>query len=192
MRAELGTLEVKGSPEGAEVLVEGEALCTLPCSVPADPRELSVIVRSGASEQKHTVQVRRQQTAVLEVKLEATPQTAAAPAAANAPTAPAAGPREADAAATRGPGFLTWTGAGLMVVGGAGIAVFGPKAQSEHDEFVNTGSPDAKSSGEQARNLTNVAIGVAAVGAVVLVVDLFVLAKQPATAARRRAGVLEF
>ena len=107
----------------------------------------------------------------------------AAPAAAD-PPAVVTRPETDARSETRGPGWMTWTGAGLVVVGGVGIAVFGPQAQSAHDEFVETGSEDARSDGVRARNLTNAAIGVAVLGAIAIGVDLLFFAGQPEPAPR--------
>lgn len=181
VRAELATLKVTGSPEGAEVSVDGEVFCTVPCSAPIDPRKQEVVVRAGELSEVHEVHPRRQEQTVLHVTLVAKSSE------------PVAAPKRRDvrkddspAAATRGPGFLTWGGLGLVAVGGVGIAVFGPKAKSEHDDFVATGSEDARSAGSTARDLTNVAIGVAVVGAAITAYDLLVLAKKPEQSAKAR------
>ncbi|MBX3125753.1 MAG: tetratricopeptide repeat protein [Polyangiaceae bacterium] len=188
LRAELGTLEVDGSPMGAEVVVADEVLCTLPCKALVDPGELTVVVRRGSTMEERKVRVERQRTATVtvELKLDAPGATSSVQ---DAPIA-VAPPEDAPPAVTRGPGWVTWMGAGLVVVGGVGVVAFGPKAQSEHDQFIKTGSEDARSSGERARDLTNVSIGVAVVGAALVAVDLLFIPKQGAPAAtRRRPGM---
>ncbi len=181
-RAELGTLKVEGTPDGAEVSVEGEVICSVPCDVSIDPRKLVVVIRADAQKEEHDIHPRRQQETLLKVALvEPMPEPADSPQLDEKPVGQPATTTE-----SRGPSWLTWGGLGLVAVGGTGIAVFGPKAKSEHDDFVATGSEDARSSGTTARNLTNVAIGVAVVGAAVVAYDLLILAKKPEEVAARR------
>lgn len=192
-RGELGTLEVQGSPEGAEVLVEGAQVCNLPCTVELDARKHEVVVRSGEQTERREVVVRRQAKSLIRVELAAGEAQASASRAEPAETSvsPVLSPApEPDAAEseTRGPGWLTWTGAGLVVLGGVGIGVFGSQASSKHDEFVDTGSEEARDDGVRARNLTNVSIGVAALGAIAIGVDLLVFANQPEPRSARFRG----
>ena len=91
---------------------------------------------------------------------------------------------------SRGPGWLTWTGAGLAVVGTASTLYFGLRTQSLHDDYVREPTEQRYDDGRDARLATNLSIGVAAVGAVMLAVDLLLLAPRErtpvATAARSR------
>ena len=182
-RAELGTLIVLGTPKGAEVVVGDEVLCNLPCKTGVDPGDIVVVVRDGELREERRAHVTRQQELSLTVELKPEGPEATASAPPVAVTAVAPGGDET----RHGPGLLTWTGVGVAVVGGAGIAIFGPKAQRDHDEFVRTGSDDARSSGTQARNLSNVSIGVVAVGAALVVVDLLFVPKQSKSAAAERS-----
>jgi hypothetical protein len=194
-RAELGTLEVQGSPEGAEVLVAGEQVCNLPCTVELDARKHEIVVRSGEMRERREVVVRRQAKSLVHIELVV---EGGAPPSESEPTAPTSSPAlsvalEPDAAPTetRGPGWLTWTGAGLVVLGGVGIGVFGTQATSKHDEFVDTGSEEARDDGVRARNLTNVSIGVAALGVIAIGVDLLIFANQPEPRSARAPHSLE-
>lgn len=70
------------------------------------------------------------------------------------------------------PGFLTWGGGGLAVAGTAGALVFGLRARSLHDDFQAMPTRALADDGDQMRNLTNLSIGVAVVGASLVVYDL--------------------
>lgn len=189
MRKQLGKLVVEGTPSGAEVLVDGEQLCNIPCSVDLDPARHDVTVQSGDKNEKRSVEIVKQETRTIRVKLD----DASAPATPAAPAEPAVTPERDEPrpeARGGGPGWLTWTGIGLTAIGGAGIVVFGTRAKSKHDDWVETGDPSAKDDGVMARNLTNASIGVAVLGAVAIGVDLLFLApnrrpsKETATAPR--------
>ena len=86
--------------------------------------------------------------------------------------------------------LLTWTGAGLAVVGTASTLYFGLRTHSLHDDYVREPTEQRYDDGREARLATNLSIGVAAVGAVMLAVDLLLLAPRArtpgATAARSR------
>jgi hypothetical protein len=186
-RKKLGTLVVSGT-DGAEVIVDGVQLCNIPCDERLDPARHEVVVRNRLGEERRIVSITRQETRRISVVLGATNGGGSeAPAAIPVRTEPS--PASPAAESRHGPGWLTWTGAGLLVIGGVGTTVFGLQAKKQHDDWVETGDPSAKDAGVRARNLTNVSIGVAVVGAVAVVVDLFVLGKKsdaaPVTGARR-------
>lgn len=175
-RKQLGTLSVDGTPKGADVLVDGEELCNLPCKVELDPGAHRVVVQDGRLSEQRKVWITKQNTRRVSIALgpaTRTPAKVTGPALApvrhdeHTPTAPPS--------SSGGPGWLTWAGAGVMVLGGAGIAVFGTKAKSDHDQWVATGAPAARSDGLRARDLANVSIGVAALGAIAIGIDLLLL-----------------
>ena len=192
-RLELGTLVVDGSPSGADVLIDGEQLCNVPCSVRLDPTRHEVEVKSGSQAERRSVVVTKQETRRIRVELGAgaAPPPRDEPADKPVSVEPV---RDTPVTSGGGPGWLTWTGAGLVVVGGAGIALFGSQAKSHHDDWVETGNQGAKDDGIRARNLTNASIGVAVLGAVAVGIDLFVLAPKRAkpASARFRGVRLEF
>ena len=193
-RRQLGKLVVEGTPSGAEVLVDGEQLCNLPCSVDLDPKRHEIAIRSGDKSEKRSVEIVKQETRSIRVKLD----DAAPPAVEPGPVEPGnvVIQRGEPKPETRGggPGWLTWTGAGLTVLGGAGIVLFGTRAKAKHDDWVETGDPSAKDDGVMARNLTNASIGVAVLGAVAIGVDLLFLApnRRPSKEAASAPSGLRF
>ncbi len=72
------------------------------------------------------------------------------------------------------PGWLTWTGVGLAAVGVAGSIGFGVRALDLHDQFDESPTFALADEGSAMRDLTNVSIGVAVLGAVLFALDLFV------------------
>jgi hypothetical protein len=174
-RQRLGTLRVTGSPAGADVLVDGEPTCTLPCRVQLDPRPYRVAVRADGAQVEARATVDRGGTAELELRIPTTRAArdeAAAPVEAPVPPAPAA------SSGGGGPSWLTWVGAGLAAVGTAGIVGFGVHATSLHDAYVANPTPDVRDEGLLARDLANASIAFAAAGALAVVIDLIVLAVQ--------------
>jgi hypothetical protein len=192
-RARLGILVVDGEPQGASVLVDGEELCTLPCEVGVDPGSHEVVVRDGDRRSEHRARVAR--GGRTRVTAELPQEQARAPeqpvSAAPAPSAPAT--------ETRGPGVLTWIGIGVAVVGGAGIAYFGLRTEALRDDYFDTPTRETRDDGLLMRTLTNVSIGVTALGAVLVGIDLLFLAprdvEREATAGLRldaTGGTLRF
>jgi hypothetical protein len=192
-KAELGTLVVGGQPDGADVLIGGEQLCNLPCSIELDPGKHELSVRSGERSDSRAVFLRKGEKTQVSVKLEASaPAPDEPPELRASDPLPPAPPEPPSASRERGPSWITWAGGGLVVLGGAGVAVFGPQAKSAHDEFVETGSEDARSDGVRARNLTNAAIGVAVSGVILIGLDLLIFARQPEQSSARRGLELAF
>ena len=70
------------------------------------------------------------------------------------------------------PGPLTWVGTGLAAVGVAGIVGFGLRALTLSEDFDAAPSEELADEGELMRNLANASIGVAALGAVLIAIDL--------------------
>lgn len=175
-RERLGTLVIEGGEEGAAVLVDGEELCRTPCTVAIDPGDHSVRVRGEAGETDHRVQVGRGATATVAI---AGATRATGRERVEGPRAEERSRRIATSRREResggGPGALTWIGAGLAVAGAAGIVYFGLEANAIHDEYEQRGcADDLCSRGTTMRDLANISIGVAIVGAVLIVVDLLV------------------
>jgi len=168
-RARLGTLAVEGEPQGATVVVDGEELCTLPCEVAVDAGPHDVVVRDGDRESSHRPRVARGGRTTVTAEL------AAQETEVEEETEPEVVESELE---SRGPGALTWIGAGTAVLGGAGIVIFGLMAQSLHDDYVAMPDADTRDEGMLMRNLANASIGVAALGAVLVLVDLIFLSPK--------------
>lgn len=155
VRARLGTVSIGGEPAGASVRVDGVELCNLPCRIELDPGRREIVVAAGVATDRAVVEIARGATS--EVTLRAT--------IAQPPPA-------------RGPGVLTWTGGGLGVVG-TGVAIyFGLRTRSLHEEYLANPTVETRDEGLRARDIANVSIAVAAIGAALVAVDLFILARR--------------
>jgi hypothetical protein len=154
-RAQLGTLRVRGEPKGAQVLVDGREVGTLPTDLMLDPGSHRVAVLGPAGERAaETVGVTRQKTR--RVTLVATFTSGSG----------VGGGEEVDSAGgRRGAGALTWVGTSLMAVGAAGIVGFGLRTEELGDRYVAMPTPETREEGLRMRRTTNAAIGVAAAGA---------------------------
>ena len=170
-RKALGTLVVDSGTAGARVSVDQVERCRIPCRIALDPGAHQVLIGEGPP---LTLQVERGRQHVV-VAPRAQPKTAL-PAAAR-PDRPIETPPVATAA-RRGPGWLTWTGGALAVAGGASTLYFGLRTQSLHDDYVREPTEERYDDGTRARVATNISIGVAAVGAVLVAVDLLLLAPR--------------
>jgi hypothetical protein len=182
----VGTLIVEGSV-GA-VSVGGSERCRAPCRVELDPGSYDVLVGAAPSERRVTISIQAGRDFVL-------PAPAAAPPPAQAPLPPPP-PVEAPPPAqalepTYAPTWLTWTGASIAVVGGSGIIGFGLWADGLHDDYVRAPTQERLDQGVLARNLTNASIGVAALGAVLVAVDLIFIAPTAGPPANATSGRAE-
>jgi hypothetical protein len=187
-RAALGTVVVEAGRPGTAVNVDNVERCRIPCRVALDPRRhqvsigdsppLAIDIERGREHVMVPPESRPDSTAVK-------PEKRLAPSAAQQPV------REA-----RGPGWLTWTGGALAVAGSASTLYFGLRTQSLHDDYVSEPTQARYDDGRQARLATNVSIGAAAVGAVLIAVDLLLLAPRERTpaavSARRSVGRIEW
>ncbi|MEM7607500.1 MAG: hypothetical protein AAF411_19275 [Myxococcota bacterium] len=163
-RSRLATLAFVGEGE-ARV---GNERCPLPCEIAVDPGAVTYAL--GGAERVVTLNAgeRREVVAVREVIT----QTVEAPAATSEPV------RDD----RRRPGrVLAAIGGSLAAVGVAGTVGFGLRARNLRDEWSvpENRSPDLSERGNQSRRITNASIGVAAVGGLVLVTGLILLARSP-------------
>jgi hypothetical protein len=163
---ELGALAATGT-NGAALTVEGVVVCTVPCKVELDPG-LYHVAADGMPER--VVRVERGADLALDVSPPPPPVVAK--------------PERSEARPRGGPTWLTWTGAALGLVGGVGIAYFGLRAKSLHDDYLAHPTSDTRDSGLVARDLANVSIGVVGVGALLVALDLLVLAPSGRAAAK--------
>lgn len=172
-RASLGTLVVEAGAPGTAVSVDRVERCRIPCRVALDPGFYQVSIGRSAP---LAIDVARGQEHVM---VPPAPQPAAS--APRSEPHPVPSPERRPLGESRGPGWLTWTGGALAVAGGASTLYFGLRTQSLHDDYVREPTEQRYDDGRQARLATNVSIGVAAVGAVLLAVDLLLLAPRERT-----------
>jgi hypothetical protein len=163
-RARLATLAFRSTGASVHVEVDGEVACATPCEATVDPGEHRVTYRDPRGEHEDLVRV--EAGGRVDRVLEVAPE----------PIAPierdeTREPDTDDASIDLGP--LGLAGIGVATLGTGGIIGFGVrfldvKAQYERDGCAVAPCDD----GELARDLTNVSIGVAAVGAVLVLIDL--------------------
>lgn len=181
VRLGVGTIVADGSPAGADLLVDGERRCALPCRIEVDPGRRVVSVRQGTREDHQTVTV--EAGAEARVHLAASQPVVLPVRHTRVSRGGRSGPSERhehhETVPRRGGhhvGVLTFAGAGVAALGAAGVIGFGLHAQSLHDDYVRTGSEQTRSDGETARNLSNVSLAVAIAGAVAVGIDLVLVA----------------
>lgn len=161
-RRRLGTLTVEGSPEGAQVIVDDEELCELPCEVQLDPGHHEVIIRADVGEASGSVEIEAGAVERIRLMVRAARSEPSQPSPESTPT-----PR-------RRPTALTWAGFAHLVLGGAGIIGFGVSALTIHDDYVQSPSIDLRERGVLMRNFANISIGFAVIGAALVIVDIIV------------------
>ncbi len=166
-RAVLGTLVVEAGTPGTRVNVDEVERCRIPCRVALDPGAHRVRIGAAAPLALEVERGREHVMVAPRTEAQAAPRSAAAPRRV-----------EPTALRPRGPGWLTWTGGALAVAGGASTLYFGLRTQSLHDDYVREPTEERYDDGTRARLVTNVSIGVAAVGAVLVAVDLLLLAPR--------------
>jgi tetratricopeptide (TPR) repeat protein len=158
----LATVRFDGWPDGAEVAIDGDARCTLPCEVREDPGNHLVLITAEGRESVERIELVRGGDHVVTAAEEERVQVLGE---ASVPPEEAPGWR---------PGWLTWTGIGLAVVGVAGSAGFGVRALDLHDQFDANPTYDLAEEGSLMRDLANVSIGVAVLGGVLFALDLLI------------------
>lgn len=166
----VGTLIVEGG-DGGVVEVEGSARCNAPCRVLLDPGRHEASFARGAQRVRIEVEIQRGRDFLW------TPPVSSELRGASAGPVPPAPPIEVSSFE---PSWLTWVGGSVGLVGAAGIIGFGLHASSLHDEYERQPTRDGLEDGETFRDLTNVAIGVAALGGVLVAIDLVFLAPRSA------------
>jgi hypothetical protein len=146
-----------------EGVIDGSIPCEIPCSLYLEPGEHEI--RYGDDQTQSFSATRGR---VLKVVLREQEFDATAP----DPDARTDLTTTATTSSEGGPGWLTWGGAGIAAAGTTGAIVFGLKTQSLHEDFMAAPSVDVADEGVQMRRFTNVSIGVAAVGASLVIYDL--------------------
>ena len=174
-REQLGTVEVAGDPVGAAVFVDEERLCALPCRLALDPgpHVLTASATDGRASAPTEIILQRGETRSVRLSVPAprpvvreTPEHTRS----EAPHAPEA----------RGPSWLGWLGAGVAVLGGGATVALGLHTRSLESQYAELPTSSLRDEGVRAQILTNVALGVAVVGAVLALVDFVILAQQDA------------
>jgi hypothetical protein len=174
LRALLATLEVTGAPAGADVRVDGISVCSLPCTVEIDPGQHTISAHAAGASAERGVRADRGQRIAIELDVQSVPALSSGPleVESDGGGATAASDGRAHDASGRGPGWLTIVGSTVAAIGIGGVIGFGLYTQSLHDQWLE-GAPDAvRDDGLTMRALTNVSIGAAALGGVLVVIDL--------------------
>jgi hypothetical protein len=200
-RRNVAVVAVEGGENGA-VLVDGSERCKAPCELELDPGRHAISVGTWQTE---VVAVAGQSSKVLvpapapEPVAEAQPLPKPQPVAEKPrpqAIAPQSKPVEHDAQPAkegRGPGALTWTGASVALVGAGAATYFWLHATDLKESYDESPKQDELDSGNQAVLFTNVSLGVAAVGAALIAVDLIFFAPEPESkSARRSLGTFRF
>jgi hypothetical protein len=163
-RLELGTLRIEGEPRGATVTIDDEVTWVIPCQVDLDTGERRVVVTVDDRIEEETATITRGGTAVIHIDL--------------APVAPIARPMldpvvEDEPRPRRGfPRWATWLGTGLIVAGGAGLIGFGLQTAALEEQYLEMPTSETRDEGLLMRTLANVSIGVMALGAALILIDL--------------------
>lgn len=173
VRGRLGTLRVEGSPAGALVVVDGEELCRLPCAVSVDPGDHDLVLRDdGGVVSRRGAHVSRGGSTT--VRFDGGTDSEQGAKAEEQSPAPATmsdadRSREELTAPSRA---LAWTGGALALAGAAGALGFGLRTKALHDTNSTTPTTDNWKQGVRMRRLTNASIGVMALGATLVALDL--------------------
>ncbi len=198
LHALLATVDVRGSPTGADVRVDGVSVCSLPCSVEIDPGPHTVSAHANGASVERGIRVDRGQRMELEIDA-VEPLSGAAASARGTGNAIApvgaredAGARE-EPSARRGISWLTWVGVAVAAVGAGGVVGLGLRTAELHDEWLAGGPESVRDEGLTTRAVTNVSLGVALLGAALLAIDLVLALGDASPEARAAAsGDLHF
>ncbi|AKF10313.1 hypothetical protein [Sandaracinus amylolyticus] len=163
LEARLAVVRVTTS-EPAELRIDGDPVGPAPLEVRLAPGPHVLTARAADRESIRRITVERGEQ--LDVAL-----SLPAPVAITPPP-----PRETRLV-LRDPGWLTYVGASIAAIGAGGIVGFGVHAQSLWDAYHTPGQATLalREEGMLATDLTNVSIGVAALGAVLVVIDVILL-----------------
>ncbi len=181
-RKRLARLVAESGPPGRAVNVDGVERCATPCRLELDPGRYRVKIGKGTNTQVISLTLRSGKSTAIAAP-EPAPRSRTQPRRTSAPSPE----RE-----SRGPGALTWAGGGLAIAGSAATVYFGIRTEQIKDDYVAEPTQDRYDSGRTSRLITNVSLGVAAVGAAMLLVDLLILAPQPRERARAVGPLLTF
>ncbi|MEM9864173.1 MAG: tetratricopeptide repeat protein [Myxococcota bacterium] len=175
-RSKLATLAFVGAPEGALITLGSGRSCRLPCQLEVDPRGIRVQAsHEGYATFERPIDPSVGQRMEVAIALERSPSL---PVPSRPESEPSAPPLQTPSTERRGVTVWTPIGASILAVGLSGVVGFGVRASSIHDDCdpfcASRSDADA---GQRAQNVTNAAIGVAAAGAVIVLVDL-ILARR--------------
>ena len=174
LRGMLAVVEVSGEPAGADVRIDGISLCSLPCTTEVDPGDRVVSIHSAGQSAERGVRLDRGQRLAFELSLASPlPEEVSPP-----PTFRVEPVAEVPERQSPGHsiGWLTGVGVGLAAIGVGGLIGFGLRTQTLHEQWEAGGPNDVRDEGLTMRALTNISIGVAALGATLVVVDLILAA----------------
>lgn len=180
MRGFMAKIRIEGASGGG--LIDGSIACKLPCTLYLEPGDH--VVTFGLDGERKSFTATKGHEAIVSLKKEAATEDKGKPKPTEADfdaTAPDSNARPdltntgvtaSTKSESSGPSYLTWGGGGLAVAGTAGALVFGLKTRGLHDDFTMMPTQALADDGEQMRTFTNVSIGVAIVGASLVVYDL--------------------
>ncbi len=164
IRSRLAVVRVQGA-EGGEVNLDGAVACTTPCTALADPGPHDVqVVFSDRTVEQH-LELREAEIHDLDVAEPPPPPVVTPPE--PMPTLPDRPPPRA----ARWPTVLTWVGIPLAGVGTIGTLAFGLNTLAIRREHDRDPSIETRERGIRSRTLTNVSIGVAIAGGILMVAD---------------------
>jgi hypothetical protein len=205
LRALLATAEVRGSPEGADVRIDGVSVCSLPCTAEIDPGSHTVSAHANGQSAERGIRVDRGQRLSVELEVpravDTTPanvldeegETATGDGA--SAVNGARGEDRDEPAGGAGVGWLTGVGVAVAAIGAGGVIGFGLHTQSLHDEWLAGGPDEVRDEGLTMRTITNVSIGVLALGGALVLLDLLLAAGGNGTGERasaQRPGTIYF
>lgn len=148
----LGTVEIRGSVDGAQVLIDGTPACVLPCTTRLDPGEHRLEVRADdGGRGVRVIELDRGEELAVWIDIEG------------------ASTSESSEGAL---GVLGWVGIGVAAAGAAAAIGFGIRTIALHDEFEAMPSQDLRTEGLTFQGLTWTGIGVAVLGLGLFVLDL--------------------
>ena len=147
-------------------MIDGSIPCKVPCSLYLEPGEHEIEYGDNQTQSFSATRGRILNVVLRKKEFDATaPNTDARPDL----TADVSGGTDSSESSIS---WLTWGGVGMAAAGTTGAIVFGFKTQSLHEDFMAAPSVETADEGEQMRNFTNISIGVAAVGATLVIYDL--------------------
>lgn len=180
-------LVLNGAAAGAQVSVDGRAVCTTPCRVFVEPGGRQVTLKTA--EELLSVEV----VATAGVASAVTfPERRAVPPPAAPQVAPSPAPSTAQSRSVQrdgfSPGWLSVVGGVTAGVGAAGVVGWGLRTRSLESSYHAAPSVDVREEGLRMQALTNVSIGVASLGAALVVLDLLVLDTGQSSSTLRAGG----
>ncbi|MFO0686134.1 MAG: PEGA domain-containing protein [Sandaracinus sp.] len=176
VRAMLVTLRIDGEPAGASVRIDDAPMCTLPCEIPVDPGDHDVTIEDATGRASAHVSGLRGASVAVHLVIEPPAAVSAEPPA-DAPDASSPPPTPPTPAAPHRPaagvGWLLVTGSVVAAAGIGGTIGFGIRASDLHAAYLDDPTASLRDEGMLSRDLTNVSIGVGALGLVLVAIDVF-------------------